>query len=215
MEGLARSRKCMAVVLFAFTFAWASVLPASAQTAYTFDGSTSSLQISVDKQGLFSAFGHNHLVAAKEFSGSAQFDPGKIGSSSVSLRVAANSLTVIDPDSSANERGQVQATMLGPQVLDTARYPEIGFRSTGVTQAKQQGSGWRVMLTGMLQLHGTQRPVTFPLVVQLDHGQLSAEGDAYILQTDYGITPIKVAGGAVKVKNRLRIHFEIHARQQK
>jgi polyisoprenoid-binding protein YceI len=185
------------------------------QTVYTFDSSHSSIEINVFKEGLFSAFGHNHLIAANDFSGTVQFDPDKVENSSVALRVASKSLTVIDPGVSANDRQQVQATMLGPQVLDAARYPEISFHSTRVTQVKQQGSGWTVTLTGMLQLHGAQQQVTFPLTVSITGGELVAEGDTFILQTDFGIAPIRIAGGAVKVKDRLRLHFNIRAHQQR
>jgi polyisoprenoid-binding protein YceI len=185
------------------------------QTVYTFDSSHSSIEINVFKEGLFSAFGHNHLIAANDFSGTVQFDPDKVEDSSVALRVASKSLTVADPGVSANDRQQVQATMLGPQVLDVARYPEISFHSTRVTQVEQQGTGWRVTLTGILQLHGAQRAVTLPLAVSIAGGELVAEGDVFILQTDFGIAPIRIAGGAVKVKDRLRIHFNIRANQQR
>jgi polyisoprenoid-binding protein YceI len=187
-------------------------LTAAGQTTYTFDASNSSVEISVYKEGLFSAFGHNHLVAAKDFSGTVQFDADKIENSSATLRVVAKSLMVIDPGESAGDRRQVQATMLGAHVLDTARYPEILFHVTGVARIQRQGSGWRVMLTGELELHGTEKPITFPLNLRLSAGELSAEGEAALLQSAYGITPIQVAGGAVKVKDRLRIRFEIHAR---
>ena len=186
--------------------------PAAAQSPYAFDASKSSLEINVYKEGLFSAFAHNHLIAAKDFSGEVQFDPGKIESASVIFRVDAKSLTVVDPDVSPSERRQIQTAMQGDAVLDTGRYPEISFHSTSVTQVERQASGWRVKLTGLLQLHGTQKAVTFPLAVRLVDGELIAEGDAFLLQTDFGITPIKIAGGAVKVKDRLRIHFEIHAK---
>jgi polyisoprenoid-binding protein YceI len=187
---------------------------AVAQTSYTFDASHSSIEVNVYKEGLFSAFAHNHLISAKDFSGSVQFDPGTVANSSVTLRVAAKSLTVMDPGVSDKDRQQIQATMLGEQVLDVARYPEISFRSTGVTQVQQQASGWRLDLTGMLQLHGTEKQVSFPLSVRTENGELIAEGEASLLQTDFGITPVKIAGGAVKVKNRLRIHFLIHAHRQ-
>lgn len=183
--------------------------PAQAQTAYTFNAANSSIEINVYKEGVFSAFGHNHLIQAKTLSGSVQFDANKIENSSVSLQIASNSLTVADPGVSAGDREQVQGTMLGPQVLDVSRFPQIAFHSMRVTDAKEQGSSWRVTLTGTLQLHGTERPVTFPLTVSIAGGELLAEGDAFLQQTDFGITPIKVAGGAVKVKDRLRIHFKI------
>jgi polyisoprenoid-binding protein YceI len=184
---------------------------AAAQTSYTFDASHSSIEINVYKEGLFSAFAHNHLIATKNFSGSVQLDSNRIENSSVALRVDAKSLTVIDPGASDKDRQQIQTTMLGDQVLDPARYPEISFHSTGVTQIKRQGSGWRVTLTGPLQLHGTEKQINFPLSVRIDNGEMVAEGEVSLLQTDFGIAPIKIAGGAVKVKDRLRLRFEIHA----
>lgn len=182
-----------------------------APTTYTFAPSNSSIEIDVYKEGLFSAFAHNHLIQTKDFSGTAQFDSGKLENSSVVLRVAAKSLTVIDPGVSASDRQQVQATMLGGDVLDVARYPEIAFHSTGVTQVQRQGTGWRLTLSGVLQLHGAQKPITLPLTVQIQNVQLLAQGDAFILQTDFGIAPVRIAGGSIKVKNRLHIHFDIHA----
>lgn len=185
--------------------------PSGAQTTYTFDGSNSSIEISVYKEGLFSAFAHNHLIAAKDFFGSVRFDANQIANSSVTLRVAATSLTVVDPRESDKDRKQVQATMLGGQVLDAARYPAISFHSTGVMKVQKQGSGWRIVLAGHLQLHGVQKTVALPLSVRLENGELVAQGEVFLLQTDYGITPVRIAGGTVKVKDRLRIHFEIHA----
>jgi polyisoprenoid-binding protein YceI len=186
--------------------------PAIAQTSCTFDASNSSLEINVYKEGLFSAFAHNHVISAKEFSGKVRFDPNKIESSAVTLRVVAKSLTVVDPGESAGDREQVQENMLGKEVLDVGRYPEISFQSTRVTQIQRQANGWHLALQGALELHGTQRPITFPLTVRVEGEELMAQGDAFILQSDYGIKPIKIAGGAVKVKNRLRIYFDIHAR---
>jgi len=198
------------VGLAALLFARAG--PAAAQTAYSFDAAHSSLEINVYKEGFFKAFGHEHLVTAKDFSGAARFDADKLENSSVTLRVAAKSFTVVDPGESDKDRQQVQATMLGESVLDTARYPEIIFRSTGVTKAGRQGDAWRLTLTGTLELHGAEKLVTFPLTLRLSSGELIAQGEFFFLQTDYGIKPVKVGGGAVKVKDRLRIHFEIHAR---
>jgi hypothetical protein len=41
--------------------------------------------------------------------------------------------------------------------------------------------------------------------------QLVATGEVLLLQTEYGITPVSVAGGSVKVKDKLRIGFTIVA----
>ena len=40
---------------------------------------------------------------------------------------------------------------------------------------------------------------------------LIAGGETSLLQTDFGITPIKVAGGSVRVKNKVRVRFNLAA----
>jgi hypothetical protein len=45
--------------------------------------------------------------------------------------------------------------------------------------------------------------------LRVDDGKLSADGEFSLLQSDYGIVPIKVGGGAVRVKDKLKITFHI------
>lgn len=185
---------------------------ALAQRAYIFDAVKSTLEINVYKEGLFKVFAHDHLVAAKEFSGTVQFDEQKLENSSVRFRAAAKSLTAVDPGESEKDRTQVQSTMLGESVLDATRYPEIAFHSTGVTLTDKQGDTWRIRLEGTLLLHGVEKPLTVPLTLRVSSDGLTAEGEVFLLQTNYGITPVRFGGGTVKVKDRIRIHFQIHAR---
>ena len=203
-------------ILQAGVLVWIALfsMPAHAQSSYAFDASHSSMEINVYKEGFFKAFGHEHLIAPKDFSGAVQFDANDFEKSSVTLRVPTKTLTVVDPGESERDREQVQATMLGESVLDSSRYPEIVFRSTRVAHAVRQGDGWSISLDGSLQLHGTQKPVTFPLTVRVSGDELIGQGELFLLQTDYGITPVKVGGGTVKVKDRIRVHFEIHAKQK-
>jgi polyisoprenoid-binding protein YceI len=185
---------------------------ARAQSIYEFDATKGKLELDVYKEGFFKAFGHDHLVAAKDFSGRVVFDAGKIETSSVTLRVAAKSLTVTDPGASEKDRKEVQATMHGEKVLDVARFPEIVFASARVTKAEKTTEGWRIILGGSLRLHGVQKNISLPVLLRIRGDELTALGEIFLLQTDYGITPTKAGGGAVRVKDRLRIRFEIHAR---
>jgi polyisoprenoid-binding protein YceI len=107
----------------------------------------------------------------------------------------------------------VQATMQGEKVLDVAKFPEITFSSSSVSAAKKTSDGWELTLSGKLKLHGVEKPASFPLRVHADSRELRGEGEVSILQTDYGITPVKVAGGSVKVKDKLKITFSIVASQ--
>src|SRR5258706_6693712 len=103
---------------------------------YSIDSVKSKLEIEVKKEGLFKAFGHNHLIIAKQISGQVQFDPGKIESSAVTLKVATKSLTVSSQGEPEKDRQDVQTTMSGEKVLDVEKYPEIVFTSTRVSAAK-------------------------------------------------------------------------------
>jgi polyisoprenoid-binding protein YceI len=178
---------------------------------YSIAGEQSKLEIHVYKEGAFKVFGHDHLVAAKEISGEVRFDPQKIESSAVRLRFATTSLTVVDPGESEKDRHTVQATMLGDSVLDVAKFPEITFASSGISDARKPAQGWELTLSGNLKLHGVEKTVSFPLNVRSENAQLRGEGEISILQTDYGITPVKVGGGSVKVKDKLKITFTIVA----
>jgi len=186
---------------------------AQEKTAYSIASAQSKLEIHVYKEGMFKAFGHDHLIAATEISGEAQLDAQKIEDSTVRLQIATKSLTVVDPGESEKDRRDVQATMEGEKVLDVAKFPEITFTSSGISGAKKNAEGWELTISGKLKLHGVEKTVSFPLRVQTESAQLRGEGEISILQTDYGITPVKVGGGAVKVKDKLKITFTVVARK--
>jgi polyisoprenoid-binding protein YceI len=190
---------------------FALVTAAQEKGAYTIDNAKSKLQIDVAKEGAFKMFGHDHLIVAQEISGQVQFDPQKLEDSAVHLKVSAKSLTALDPGESDKDRGDVQATMLGEKVLDVVKFPEIVFTSTRVSAVKKNADGWELTLAGTLSLHGVEKPISFPLRVHAEAGLVRAQGEVSVLQTDHGITPIKVGGGSVKVKDKLKISFTIVA----
>src|SRR5260370_17724516 len=131
--------------------------------SYSIDSQQSKTEIHVYKEGVFKAFGHDHLIAAKQVSAQAHFHPHKINQSPVRLKIPTKSITVIDPGESEKDRHEVQATMEGEKVLDVAKFPEITFNSTAVSHSKKISDGWELTLAGKLNLHGVKKPVTFPL----------------------------------------------------
>jgi polyisoprenoid-binding protein YceI len=161
------------------------------------DSAHSSLKVRVLKSGVFSAFAHNHEIEAPIESG----EVTAAGNPSVELRVDARKMSVLDPEASADTRAQVQKTMLGPQVLDTERFSEIHFQSTEV-EAKGVD---RWVIHGKLDLHGQSHPVTVD--VSLKDGIY--RGTAALKQTEFGMKPVTVAGGTVKVKDEIKVEFAI------
>jgi len=161
------------------------------------DGARSTITVRVYKSGFFSAFAHDHEIQAPIESGEVK----GAESSSVELRVAAHKLRVLDPEASEKTRAQIQETMEGDKVLDVTRFPEIRFQSTAV---EAKGSDhW--IVRGTLALHGKERPVPVDVTLKGEHYR----GLATLKHTDFGITPVKVAGGTVKVKDQVKIEFDI------
>lgn len=161
------------------------------------DPNSSRMTVHVAKEGLFSFAGDAHDVDVPIASGF--YDPA---TQTVALTIAAATLQVQDPPS---RRDRVEANMLGPEVLDVQQYPTISFRSTSI-QA-QNPTHWSV--TGDLTLHGQ----THPVMVQVDRLDVQHfSGSAVVMQSAFGITPITVAGGAVRVKDPVSIDFSIALR---
>lgn len=179
---------------------------------FQIDSSASKLEVRVFKEGFLSAFGHNHEIAATRFSGVAEIDSQHLENSSVELAVDAASLKVRDQGISEKDRQGIQQDMLSVKVLDVQRHPTITFRSTGVSRVEKNNNAITVELSGDLTLHGVTRRHTVRLSLVLGKNELRASGSTHLKQTDYGITPIKVALGGVKVKDQVRISFELTGR---
>lgn len=160
----------------------------------------SAITIHVGKSGFFSAFGHDHVVRAPIAQGVVDENASK---PRVEFTVASRQLKVMDVDVKPEEREEIQRDMLGPKVLDSEKYPEIRFRSTSIQRAAD--AKWKV--AGELTLHGQTHPVE--ATASGRNGRY--KGGATLKQTEFGIKPVAVAGGSVKVKDELRIEFEIAA----
>ncbi len=161
------------------------------------DPDRSVLKIRVFKSGLFSGFAHDHEIIAPIAKGIVE----DAAPAAVQFSVGAGKLRVLDPQLPADKRAEVQKTMEGPQVLDVARFPEIRFQSTGIE--KTADAHWRVR--GDLTLHGQTRPLV--LQVALEDGRY--HGIVSLKQREFGIKPVSIAGGTVKVKDEVKIDFEI------
>ena len=168
------------------------------------DAARSWIKVHVGKVGLFSFAADEHEVDVPIASGSFDEETG-----AVELTIDAAQMRVEDPPS---RRDKVEANMLGPEVLDAAKYPTIAFRSTGAKVVPEHSLGdapRRLTIVGDLTLHGQTHPVS---VVAQSVALTHFTGSAVLNQTAFGIAPIKVAGGAVRVKDQVGVTFEIELR---
>jgi YceI-like domain len=168
-----------------------------AQQSAAIDAERSTLTVHAYKSGLFSGFAHDHVIEGKVAKGIIR--PGD--QPAVELELQARELKVLDPELATDKRAEVQQRMLGPDVLDVERFPRIVFRSTSIQAA---GAGrWQVR--GDLSLHGQTQPIAFEVTKS---GERYA-GRAVIKQRAFGIKPVSVAGGTVKVKDEVAVEFAV------
>jgi polyisoprenoid-binding protein YceI len=180
----------------------ATVLAASALSprqadAGPIDVQHSKLTVFVYKSGMFSAFADNHVISAPIARGTITTAPSR----AVEIVVNAADLVPLDPGLDPSKRAEVRTRMLGADVLDTAKFPTIQFESTAIEPAGSDR--WNV--SGRLTIHGVTRAISFPVV----KSEGRYRGETRLLQRDFGITPIRIAGGTVSVKDEIKIEFEI------
>jgi polyisoprenoid-binding protein YceI len=197
------------LLLASWQFCW---LPTQAQeTVYRVATNESTLTIFVGKSGALSGLGHEHVVAIKSFSGEAHVPSNALGRSSFAVEMDADSLSVADKNISDKDRVEIERTMKS-KVLEVSRFPKISFRSVSITDIKPAGNGRAALLSGDLTLHGVTNRVEVPATITATPEQLHVSGEVEIKQSDFGIKPYSTAGGAIKVRDRLKIRFSVTAK---
>ncbi len=152
--------------------------------------------------------GHDPTFAVRDFRGEVEFDPEQPAAASLHLVIGTASLALTD-NMSDKDRREIERTTQ-EQVLESGRFPEITYdcpasRLTAI-------GPMQLLLAGDLTLHGVTRPQTVSARVYLLGGTLRGQGEATIRQTEFGIRPVTVAGGMLKVKDELKLAFDIVAR---
>lgn len=178
---------------------------------YRIDAVRSRFSVQATASGLFSAFGHNPMIAICGLGGDVRFVSGTLEAASLLMLIRSDSLAVIDKVS-AKDRLEIERAMRD-EVLEIARYPEIVFMSTNVTANHVTESLYRVQIAGDLSLHGVTRRLPLDAQVTLEESSLRAQGEFTLRQTDYGIKPTSVAAGTLKVKDEVQFSFDIVAQR--
>ena len=184
---------------------------------YLVDSVQTSISIRVYRAGPLARLGHNHLITTGEASGVA-WRGSTPAASGFEVRVPVRSLVVDDPAARAEAgpdfAGEVPASaregtyqnLMRPEVLDVERHPEIVVRSSGLA-----GTWASPEVSADVTLKGQTRRVEAPLEIEFSDQGLTARGALRIRQSDFGMTPFSVAGGAIQVADEIEIVFAIVA----
>ncbi|WP_426070410.1 YceI family protein [Janthinobacterium sp. DSP2-3-3] len=168
------------------------------------------LTITVRRGGALARLGHDHVIASRTLQGVVapalgraqfQFRLDEMSVDEESLRQAAGLTTTPSADAIAGTRHNMLV-----RVLEAERYPWVRI------DARRAGNG--EVLDAAITLHGVTRTLQLPVQIALaaDGRSLQANGNLLLKQSDFGIVPFAILGGAMAVQDQMELAFRITAR---
>lgn len=178
---------------------------------YMIDLSASTITVTIFQEGLLSRIRPTNAIAVKNFAGRVALGPESETRAAVEVDVEAASFTNVDKEISEVERKEIN-TVIHEKVLESARFPQITFRGAAIQDLKRKGDKEDFILEGDLTLRAVTRRVAVPMSVRIAGGQLRAIGEGTLKQSDFGITPYAAAFGLIKIRDEVKIAFNVVAR---
>ncbi len=179
---------------------------------YVIDARASRLTVQAFATGVLAAMGHNPKIGIRSFGGGVEFNPEMPEAGGFRLSMQSNSLSVLD-DLSDKDRREIER-MMNEQVLEVTKYPEILYEAPAVSVTRLESTLYSATLNGTLSFHGVTRNQPVNARIAEFGEMLRTSGEFTLRQSDYSIKPISMAGGALKVKDDLKLSFEMIVRKQ-
>src|SRR5881396_1441328 len=184
---------------------------AQAKPVFRVDSRESLVVIEVRRSGSLARLGHDHVVASHEVGGYVAPDEGRADLYIALGRLAVDEAALrteagFDTQPAESDIEGTRANML-EKVLEAEKFPFALIRVTGADASQRD-----VTLSVAITLHGSTRTLQAPARIEADAGGMSVTGGFSFDQTDFGITPYSLLGGAIAVKNGVELRFRIRAR---
>jgi polyisoprenoid-binding protein YceI len=182
--------------------------PQTVTARFRLDAGQSKFIAHAQRGGLLWFKGHEHLVAAREFSGEAQLDSGSLAASSLRLTVKTASMEETSDTFTAQQK-QIINGELRDIVLEPAKFPEIVFTSTSVKGKPLGANQYDLKIAGNLTLHGVTRPIEIPATITVSGSELRAVGEFSIDRSDFNVKATSAFHGMVRVRKTVKFTFDI------
>jgi len=185
--------------------------------AWPIDPQRTTVTIIVRRAGPLARFGHDHVITSGAERGTV-WAGDTPATSAFELQLPVERFEVDEAMARASAGAEFAApvpddartgtrrNMLRAEVLDAASFPVITLRSLAAS-----GDWSQPVLKVAVQLRGVTREHEIPVQVERDALGLVVRGELRLNQSEYGITPFAVAGGAIQVADTLEIRFVIAA----
>lgn len=179
---------------------------------YTFDKGISRFTVQAFSTGLLSAFGHNPTIGIRDFKGEVQFTPETYDKAL--LRLTVDTATLELQDEMKKDDREKLIRLMFTEVLDVRHFPEATFESSQIKVQTAGDGQLQASVAGVLTLRGVSQNISFNTRVREMGAMLRISGDFRVRQSEFGITPVSFAGGALRLKDELKFTLEIVARQE-
>ncbi len=186
--------------------------PTAAATIYTLDPGVSTLTARAFATGLLASMGHNPTFAIRQFAGEARLSTETPEQASVRIVVQSGSLELTDQISDKDRR-EIERTTRN-EVLETSRFPEIIFEASNPSMSKGGEGHYWANITGKLTIRGMAQTQQITAQVTVNDSQLRASGEFTVRQSSFGIKPVSVAGGTLKLKDDVKVTFDFVANKK-
>jgi polyisoprenoid-binding protein YceI len=171
--------------------------------AYRLGPESGRLLVHTTRTGLGAKAGHDLTIEVTRWHGHATVNPADPANSLVTVQVDVDSFQVrqgtggVKPLTDA-DRAEINKTL--KEILRTAQHPTITFRSK-----RLDGSAGSFTLEGELTIMGVTRPVT--VQGRVTDGRVV--GGATVVQSRWGIRPYSAFFGALRLKDEVKVDFDV------
>jgi len=184
---------------------------------FVVDATRSQVSLRVYRAGPLARLGHDHVITSTALGGRA-WTAGTPETSGFELRLPVASFVVDEPaarraagpgfesEVPQDARDGTRRNLLSPGVLDAGRYPEIRVQTVSLA-----GTWDSPVARADVALRDRTRRLDVPLRLVRSDRELAASGSFRVRQSDFGLTPFSVAGGAIQVGDEVDVAFEIRA----
>ena len=184
----------------------AAITPAKVNVpagAYTLDKAHSTITFHLHHMGF-----SQYVARFVTFDTQLQFDPANLAASTLAVNIDPHSLDLNNPPEGFKD------SLLGPDWLDAAKYPQMTFRSTAI----ELTGPTTMRVNGDLTLHGVTHPVTLDTTFNggyagqpMDpHARIGFSAQGSFKRSDFGISAgIPAPGTTMGVGDTVNVQIEM------
>lgn len=174
---------------------------------FRIDPAASKFMVLARRGGLGWFKGKSHYLAVRDFEGVASLDLSALDPASLQLKIKAASIEETGADFTPQQKAIIKKE-LEEIVLETAKYPDITFQSTGV-KGQMRNAVFDIKITGNITLHGVTKHIVIPATVTIEGDTLRAKGEFKLNRKEFKVNATEAFHGFVKVKHTLKFIFDI------